>query len=71
MSTTVFMQHAQKLTSIVSNIMPLNIQKYVLHYDAMHASLSSTVKKLAKWTCFWILQVFPNNKQGSCRTYIR
>jgi len=38
-------------------VMPLNIQKYVLDYDSMHADLSSTVKTFAKWTFFRILQV--------------
>jgi len=36
--------------------MLLNIQNNVLDYDAMHASLSSTVKKFTKWTFFRILQ---------------
>jgi len=37
----------EKLTGC-EYVMPLNIQKYVLHYDATHAGLSSTVEKFAK-----------------------
>ena len=56
MSAMVFMQSKSlkddivhdKLTGVVSMFMPLNIQKYVLHYDATHAGLPSTVKKFAK-----------------------
>jgi len=56
MSATVFMQSKSlkddivhdKLTGVESTFMPLNIRKYVLHYDTMHDGLSSTVEKFAK-----------------------
>jgi len=38
----------EKLTGVASTSCPLNIRKYVLHYNAMHAGLTSTVKEIAK-----------------------
>jgi len=50
-------QNADRLSE---HVMPLKIQNHGFYYEAKHASLSTTVIKITKWTFFWILQGSPS-----------
>jgi len=58
-------RHAQNADCLLEYVMPLIFKKDFLYYDSMHASPSSTIIKIAKWTFFQILQ---SNKPASKHT---
>jgi len=51
------MQRARKADSLSEYVVPLHFQKHSLYYDTTQAGETSTVRLVAKWTFFRILQV--------------